>query len=195
MIISEDMTPDKHINKIVGETYNLLRTIKVTFDYLDEEMMKKILITLIRPRLEYAATIWTPSTKKNIRKIERIQRAATKMVHSLSELTYDERLLKLELPTLQQRRERGDLIATYRIMKGKETLDRDDLMKWDGRDTRGHNRKLKKASYSKDVKKNSFPHRVINIWNDLEEATVCAATMHEFKTKLDNERYKDGVRA
>ena len=117
------MSPDEQINKIVGETYNLLRSIKVVFTYMDEEMVKKILVTLIRPRLEYAATLWSPSTKKNIRRIERIQRAATKLAPTLSELTYEERLLRLGLPTLEQRRERGDLLAIYRIMKNMEVLD------------------------------------------------------------------------
>ena len=46
--------------------------------------------TLIRPKLEYAAVLWSPSTKKNIKKLERIQRAATKLAPTLSELQYVE---------------------------------------------------------------------------------------------------------
>ena len=47
VVITNYMTPDKQINKIIGETYNLLRSIKVAFAYMDEEMVKKILITMI----------------------------------------------------------------------------------------------------------------------------------------------------
>ncbi|MCD9088855.1 reverse transcriptase domain-containing protein, partial [Stenotrophomonas sp. SY1] len=54
VIVMNNMSPEKQINKIFGETYDLIRTIKVALTYLDEEMVKKILITLIRPRLEYA---------------------------------------------------------------------------------------------------------------------------------------------
>ena len=43
---------------------------------------------MIRQRLEYAAVVWSPHAKKDIRKLERIQRVATKMVPELSELTY-----------------------------------------------------------------------------------------------------------
>ncbi len=32
----------KHINKITGETYNLIRSIKLAFTYIDEEMVKEI---------------------------------------------------------------------------------------------------------------------------------------------------------
>ena len=91
--------------------YNLLRNIKVAFNYIDEDMIKKIITTLIRPRLEYAALVWSPNLKKHIRKVESIQRAASKIPLGLRELSYEERLEALNLITLEQRRERGDLIA------------------------------------------------------------------------------------
>ncbi len=31
----------KHVNRITGETYNLLRNIKAAFTHLNEDMMKK----------------------------------------------------------------------------------------------------------------------------------------------------------
>ena len=43
----------------------------------------------------------------------KIQRVATKMVPELGELTYEDRLREMGLPTLQDRRERGDLITLY----------------------------------------------------------------------------------
>ena len=155
-------------------------------------MIKKILQTLIRPKLEYAALIWSPSTKKNIKKLERIQRATTKLIPTLANLTYEQRLAELELLTLEQRREQGDLITIYRIMKGKECLDREDLLKMDRGKTRGHAMKLKKDNYRRDLKKNSFPHRVIDICNKLDEEIVCANTIQQFKNKLDLARYKNG---
>ena len=41
---------------------------------------------MIRPKLEYAAVVWSPHKKNNIRKLERIQRAATKMLPELREI-------------------------------------------------------------------------------------------------------------
>ena len=146
---------------------------------------------MIRPRLEYAATVWSPHHRKDIRKIERIQRAATKLVPSLRDLSYEDRLKKLKLPTLQQRRERGDLIAIYRALKGKDKVDKDDLFVRDSRDTRGHDMKLKKTTCRRDIKKYSFPNRSIEIWNKLNETVVNARNIHEFKAKLDAYRYGD----
>ena len=193
VVVTDNLNFGKHINKITGETYNLVRNIKVAFTYLDEEMVKKLVTTMIRPRLEYAALVWSPNLKKEIRKVERIQRAATKLPETLRNDTYEERLKKLGLTTLEERRERGDLIALYRMQEGMEKLDREDLILQDRTVTRGNSKKLKKSVCKRDIKKYSFPQRSVSVWNSLDEEIVCAKTIHEFKAKLDVKRYGDGT--
>ena len=80
--------------------------------------------------------IWSPHEKTDIKKLERLPRAATKLAPSLSNLPYEERLSRLRLPTLEKRRERGDFKAVYRASKDLEEIDRDDLFVWDNRTTR-----------------------------------------------------------
>ena len=53
-------------------------------------MKKKLIEAVIRHRLEFAAMMRSP-LKKNIRKIERIQRSATKIVPSFRNLIYEDR--------------------------------------------------------------------------------------------------------
>lgn len=55
---------------------------------------------------------------------------------------YEERLERLDLPTLEEGREKGDLIVTCRAMKEMEMVDNDDLFVCDTRNTRGHGKKL-----------------------------------------------------
>ena len=181
VIIMDSLSPEKHINKITAETYNLLRNIRAAFNYMDEEMIRKLIMSLIRPRLEYAVLLWSPNLKKHIRKLERIQRAASKLPPNLRNQSYEERLRALNLTTLEQRRKRGDLIAVYRSRNGLEKFDNEDLMIWDTRVTRGHGMKLKKSSSRKDIKKFSFPHRCVEVWNALDEEVVSAKTLHNFK--------------
>ena len=102
--ITDNLSPDKHINKITGDTYQLLRNIRIS----GEDMINKLITSLIRLKLEYGTMIWSPHKKKDIKKLERLQRAATKMAPSLRDLSYEERLSRLKLPTQQKRRERGD---------------------------------------------------------------------------------------
>ncbi len=81
------------------------------------------------------------------------------MAPSLSDLTYEEGLQRLNLTSLEDRRERGDQIAVYRVMNGLEKLDRDDLVIGEERSLRRNGRRLRKATCSRDIKKNSFPQK------------------------------------
>ena len=45
----------------------------------------------------------------------------------------------------------------------------------------------------RDIKKYSFPHRVVNAWNGLDEDVVNDISVHKFKTELDKLRRRDGL--
>ena len=149
---------------------------------------------MIRPRLEYAAVVWSPHKKKDVTKIERIQRAATKMVPELKDLTYEERLKEMELPTLQARRERGDLITMYKIVNRIDKVDKQDLVvlkEDDGGRMRGHSKRIRKRQCLRDTKKYSFPHRTVDVWNGLSDEIVTAASVQKFNEMLELYRYGD----
>ena len=196
VIMQENGQPESYIDRMFGETYNLLKNIRLAFHYMDKEMMKKLISTVIRPRLEYAGVVWSPHKKKHIRKLERLQRVATKMVPELTEMTYEERLRAMDIPTLEQRRERGDLIQVYKLVNGMDEVDNNELIlkeEIDNRHTRSHSKKLRKGRCLRDVKKYSFPQRCIETWNGLNEEVVSAKSVHSFKEKLDRCRYGDGA--
>ncbi len=112
----------------------------------------------------------------------------TKLAPNLMDKTYEERLLALNLTTLELKRERGDLITVYRMMKGMEDLDRDDLITWDTRNTRRHDKMIKKI-FVGGASRRSFPHRVVDVWNGLKIELVQTETISEFKAKLDIELF------
>ena len=74
----------------------------MAFQFLDKDMMRKNISTMIRPKLENAEVIWSPHKKKHVLKLERIQRIATKMVPDLGDLPYEERLKEMHLTTLKE---------------------------------------------------------------------------------------------
>ena len=55
--------------------------------------------------LEFAVLVWCPFLKGDIDMIEQVQQRATKLIRNLS---YENRLRKLELTTFKDRRLRGD---------------------------------------------------------------------------------------
>lgn len=93
---------------------------------------KKITTTLIRPVVEYAVVVWSLQKKSYIRKLEKIQRIAIKMVPELLSLLYKTRLGKLALPSLNKKK-KGDLIALYKNTGVMDKSDRNYLIKMDER--------------------------------------------------------------
>ncbi len=50
---------------------------------------------------------------------------------------------------------------------------------------RGHPLKLRKDRSRFDLRKFTFSHREVNMWNDLLEEVVTASSVKMFKTKLE----------
>ena len=71
VIINNKLSPEDHINDKVRNTYNLLANMRVAFAYIDEEMVKKIITSFIRPTLEYAAVVWNPHLKKHVKRLKK----------------------------------------------------------------------------------------------------------------------------
>ena len=59
MVIHNNSSPEKHIDKIFGDTFMMLRNIHMAFHFLDKDIMRKIITEIIRPKLEYVEVIWT----------------------------------------------------------------------------------------------------------------------------------------
>ena len=56
--------------------------------------------------------------------VDKVQRRATKMVRGLDSMSYDKRLKVLGLLSHEQRRLRGDLTEAYKILNGKDIVDK-----------------------------------------------------------------------
>ena len=99
------------------------------------------------------------------------------MVYGYGDLNYKDRLSLLELPSSEERRVRGDLIETFKLLKGIANLDYSLFFKL-SRDSkvRGHTYKIVKNSFRLDVRNNFYSNRVVNAWNELPQYVVDAET-------------------
>ena len=159
----------EHIANIVRKAYAFWANIRLALNYMDLQMAKILITQYVRPKLEYAAVVWNPHQKKDITKLEKVQRDITRRVPGLQGLTYEERLEELGITTLEKRRERGDAISMYNCVTGKQFIDKENFVKLSGGRTRGHRLKVQKAKGKKDVKKYSFPNRVLKgvcVWTE-----------------------------
>ena len=148
--------------------------------------MRTLYTSLVRPHLEYANTVWSPYLAKDIRDLEAVQRRASKLVPSLKNLSYPDRLHKLRLPTLTYRRQRGDLIETYKILHQIYHIDPNHFFRRSATTrTRGHSLKLEKPRASTSVRLRTFSNRIVNSWNSLPEEVASAPSLNSFKNRLD----------
>ena len=185
VIIDNELSFHKQAAAAVKKANSCLGLIKRSFIKIDKETVPLLYKSLIRPHLEYGNLIWGPFFKQDAQLVERVQRRATKLISDLSQLDYQERLKQLNLPSLQHRRRRGDMIFTYKIIRGKVNLDVKDFFVLSQNNTRGHPYKIRKQKATKRSTINCFSVRVINDWNSLPAEVVAAQTTNEFKNRLD----------
>ena len=136
--------------------------------------------------LEYGNLIWGPFGKLDMKKVERVQRRATRLVQSVRHLPYSERLRLLKLPSLYYRRQRGDMIAVYQMLHGGMAVPVEKfLTRSTTSRTRGHEWKLCKPRSRTFIRRHSFGSRVVNPWNGLPQEVVSATSVTQFKARLD----------
>ena len=163
----------------------ILAIIKRSFTFLNRNIFRKLYKALVRPIVEYGNVVWATSFVGDRKKIEGVQRRATKLVRELRDLPYQERIKNLNLPSLSFRRKRGDMITLYKMING--------LMKTEGiiqiperrHQTRGHHLRLVKQHAVKRVRRNHLTIRSLDTWNNLPEQVVTSRNLNLFKRNLD----------
>ena len=186
VLLTSNLDPARHIAAIVQRANFVLGLVRRAFVLNDIKLFVLLYKTLVRPHLEYAVQAWNPWKQKDIKKLEKVQRRATRLVPQCRGLSYDGRLRLLGLPTLEARRRRGDLILVFRIVKGLIGLDFNRFFTYARNpNTRGHQHKLDVQRHRLNLRSKFFSIRVVNDWNALPDAVVSATTVNGFKTKYD----------
>jgi len=101
---------------------------------------------------------WNPHYIKDKKLIEKVQRRFTKMINNMEENTYEERLQCLKLWTLEERRNRQDLIEVFKICNGLSRIRLNELFTLDDniKGTRGHSWKLAKFRCKRKERKSIY---------------------------------------
>jgi predicted transcriptional regulator len=175
-----------HCQIQVSKANKILGLIRRSLTHLDSSTLVRLYTSLVRPILEYGNGPWTPMLKKDSLTLENVQRRATKMIPSIRNYTYLDRLKYLNLPSLYYRRSRGDMIQTYKYIHGLYRVQCPFLEIDKQSITRGHNFKLTKSRSNKLIRQNFFANRITNSWNSLPNEVVSSVSLNIFKNKLDS---------
>ena len=170
-------------NQVLGQ---LLRS----FHCRDKATLTQLYKVFVRPHLEYAIQVWCPYTVKDIDALEKVQKRFVRQISNVSG-TYEEKLNKIGLTTLQERRVRGDCIETFKMLHGVTNVDPslwfNKISHAEGPQTRLSTDPLalEIPPSRLDLRKNFFSVRVPQIWNSLPLSMRQSTSVNSFKNAYD----------
>ena len=167
IIIDSELTFAEHISSKVKKANTIVGLMRRSFTYVDCKPFTKIYTAFVRPHLECTIRL-----QKYVNMLGNVQIRATKLVDGLGNLDYEERLKRLNLPSLAFRRFRGDLIELYRHFHHYDQDIIPPSFQRRERVTRKHEYQLlqrKAKGGIRGVQSNSFYYRIIKAWNDLPQ--------------------------
>lgn len=185
IVVQNNLKVSAQCSKVVKTANKILGMVKRHFTTRDKITVLNLYKTLIRPHLEFCVQAWRPSLVKDIELLEGVQRRATKIIQNYDRLSYEERLQRLDLTTLETRRLRGDMIEVFKILNNFEDVDYTQFFNLSCTNLRGHPMKLFKNRFCTNIGKFTFANRVVDKWNSLPMDVVSVKTLDMFKSKLD----------
>jgi len=185
VIISSDLKVSEQCAKSYANASRALGLIRRNIRYKQTDVMLKLFKSLVRPHVEYCTVAWSPHYQKDKQLIEKVQRRFIKMLPEFKDTKYEEVLKKLKLNTLEERRNRADLIFLFKMYKGLTQPPFESMFQLScfGQ-TRGHTLKLTKHCTNRDIRLHFFSERVINTWNSLDQMVVDSDSVEVFKKRL-----------
>ena len=117
LLISKDLKFSKQCLLVKNKVHLILGIINRRVSYKSTEVLSKLYRSYIRPHLKYCIQFWSPINEKDAGMLEGVQRRAIKMIPSLRNLSYEERMKRLGRFFLRRRRLRGDMIEVFKMTR------------------------------------------------------------------------------
>ena len=188
VLLSHDTKWAPHIDKITSKANRTIGFLRRNLKKCPEELKQTAYISLVRSTLEYSCTIWDPHYKKDITKLEAVQRQAARFVKNdygwTSSVT--QMLQDLEWQSLETRRREARLVLLYKVIHGLVAVPTDGHVSFVPVTTRASNT-MKLHQYNTDhssVENSFFPRTIID-WNNLPPEAVKSETVDVFKSKIN----------
>jgi len=189
VVVSKDLKVVQQCQESYSKANRMLGLISRTIKYKNQEVLMNLYKSMVRPHLEYCCAVWSPHYIKDKQMLEKVQHRFTRMFPHLKNLPYEDRLSELGLWSLEERRNRADIIEVFKMVKQLSSVPWSRFFKRaEDSVTRGHSWKLVKESCRLDCRLHFFSQRVINRWNSLSQADIDATTVNSFKNRLEMRR-------
>ena len=166
--ITDNMDCGQHVSEISSKATKTLGFLCRNLAFAPMSTKKIAYKTLVWPKLEYAAPIWSLHSKLQFNQIEKVQRTAARWTcrRWRNTSSVGEMLDELEWPSLEARRDQYSLLLFHKIHCGAVSIEKDKYM------TPAHSLKTTRSSHSaqyhrhqtySDALKNSFLPELFHI--------------------------------
>ena len=98
--MSSDLKPRNQCVKVRNRANRMLGFISRSVSNRTEKVILQLYFMLVRPHLDYTVQFWSPSYRMDIGALESVQRRMTKMIFNIRNLSYEDRLRRLQLHSL-----------------------------------------------------------------------------------------------
>ena len=170
--ISNNLSWNKNTREIVKKAFRRMQLMYRAANFTNSrEDLKAIYLTYIRSVLEQSAVVWHSSlTRKNRNDLERVQKAAVRVILGKNYSTYKNGLKMLRIDTLDKRREKLCLSFAKKCLNNEKVKDMFPLNKTEHQMMKRKTRKYQtfKANTNK-LKKSALPY-MRKLLNDESEA-------------------------
>ena len=143
---------------------------------------------LVKPVLDYAATVWSPYTQKDIDMVEQVQRRAARFIfNNYSRLaSVSEMLTDLNWATLTHSRKEQKAVMLYKIVHHLVDIPASNYLTPTTTSdiTRGHHKRFLQPSSTVNAYLYSFFPSSIKIWNCLPHNIVDSNNINQFKQNI-----------
>jgi hypothetical protein len=186
--INEKLKWSDHISNVSSKASEVLGMAKRNFWNCPFYVKETVYTTIVRPKLEYAHTVWDPFYMKDIKMLENVQRNAARfcLQNYAPTASVTEMLNDLGWKTSEQRWKEARLTMMYQMSYNLIDFNTDNyLIPHTETRTRGsHPLKFQIPRANKDSFKFSYFPRTIKEWNQLPEHIVLSNSLEVFKSKL-----------
>ena len=161
----------------------LKRNLRIT----SSETKSSAYFMLVRPSMEYCASVWNSHHTTSINKLEMVQRRAARYATNRFRNTssVSDMLESLQWESLQSRRAKIQLIMLFKIINNLVDIPAADYLTPAPSKTRSnHSKKILQPHTRTDTLKYSFFPRTTRLWNSLPAAVAEASDLVSFKRGL-----------
>jgi hypothetical protein len=119
VLIDTNLSWSEHVTKVVNNAFKTMGIIKRTLGYnAPTTVMRLLYLTMVRSILEYNTPVWNSLSKRDIMRLERVQRSATRFILKFPDIDYHQRLVRLNMLPLAMRRDYFDICLFFKYLTG-----------------------------------------------------------------------------